>query len=499
MRLLKISLFIMILSVLAAFSYAIQLDGFNYNSAADVNTTWTVIGDDLSMGGALTIARETSIKQEGTSSLKFVYAHSGNQWYEAGVHKAFSPAWNMANAKKFKIWMYNTETTVSAQNLMWYILLWTDSGAVLECDNTAAFSYLGWHQFTFDITNFAEGVWWDQATWTSPNLSSVTACEILVQQSGTAVGTTTFYLDDLEYWNSSNLSIETAALTFNYASQGALTTAWNPVSGNGGTLAISQSTVNYSGNKSLDMYCQFTAYWWNMGPVYTIPTTNFSNISYFKVWLYGDPAANNAANPLFMVDLKDAAGSDAFARVNMSGLTTAAWKEYFMPLTLGPTDYSAGPFWIDQWANSGTPLNLTAIKQIILNSQTGAAGSVSYHTYIDEIIFGSATTIPFVCDHASINARPNASAIPLNIISGVGPFTWAIDPGLGTLSATSGTSVNYTPASVATTGNIYIYDATGETLVIPVALVPTSAPLASDVHFNIITSRDIRNDWSLFE
>jgi hypothetical protein len=486
------------LSLLVAFSYAFQLEGFNYNTDADASTAWKAIGNDISDNGAtLTVTRETAIKQEGTSALKIVYAYSGNAWYVAGIHKTISPTWNMGNAKKFKIWTYNTETTVSSNNLMWYLLLWTNSGAVLEYDNYQSFSDLGWHESTFDLANFSEDLWTDQGAWTSPNMSAVTAVQILIQQAGASAGTTTLYLDDIRYWNTTNMSAENYQ-SFNYASLAALTTDWVVGASSGGTLAISQSTISFTNTKSMDMYYQITTYYANIPCTHTIPVTDFSGMNYFKVWLRGDSAANSAANPLLMLTLKDTTGSEAWAKVNMATLSNNTWQELFMPIIVGSAD--GGPFWENAWDGAGN-IDLTAINRIIINAQTGTdAITAAFHTYIDGISIGYAADLSLVVNPINVTTRPSSSAVTLNIVKGVAPYTWALSTtALGTLSATSGTSVNYTPGSTIVSGNIIVTDADGQVINVPVAVTPTAAPLAGDTMTYNVIRKDISTNWNLLE
>jgi hypothetical protein len=389
---------------------------------------------------------------------------------------------------------------------MFYFRLYTDSGYAYRYATYSGFAYPGWHEFTVDLAMMSTDAWvYNAGQYGScPNLSSVTAFQFLIQQqTGIASGgVSTTYIDNWRGFTKSNLSIGTTLMDFNYASVDTLTADWKANPSTAGTTSIALSTTSFFGDKSLDLYSNLTYYWTNIGYTHSIPTTDMSGIKYFKVWMYGDPAANTTANPLFLFTLQDANLSQAWAKVAMVALSHPEWQAVYMPLYVGDTAGGYNTFIQNTWdpGRATTSIDLSKIIAIQLLEQTGSNGYPAvYHTYFDEIDFGWATAIPFIMTPNTLSVRPSSSAVPVTVYSGVGPYTWAIDPGLGTLSATTGTSVNFTPGSFVTSGNIYIYDATGETATVPVAIAATAAPMAPESFYHPSLSSKMGKDWSLFE
>ena len=491
---------------LVGFSMAETLFGFNYASDSAASADWIIGGNDIATtwGATMVVGVETTVNKEGTSALKMQYGYSGHQWYEAFIHKVFPTVQDWGVYNKYKFWFYNPNAADST-NLMWYFQLYTNSGNCYRYANYGGFADQGWKEHTVDLAMMSIDQWVGGGFGTSPNLSAVSAFRFLIQQQTgiPSAGTTTVYLDDFRGFKKSNLSATADLFDFNYASTDALTTAWVP------SAYIYQSqTVTLSLNSSVNpgsmsLYYNITTRWQNAKVEYTFPATqDMSAIKYFKVWLYGDVAADTTLGPLFQLMVQDTVGTGnrAYGRITYQGLKYPTWNAYFMPFVIGPMAGSTGPWWQDTWdyGRGTTNIDKAAIGKMGVYMQTGATGNVAFNLYLDDIQYGYATSVPLLASYYNINAQPGSAAIPINVNSGIGPFTWTISSGIGTLSATTGSSVNYTPGSTITTGTITVFDDTGDSWVIPVIVSPNSAPLASEPAF-ATTSRSIHTDWSLVE
>jgi hypothetical protein len=120
--------------------------------------------------------------------------------------------------------------------------------------------------------------------------------------------------------------------------------------------------------------------------------TDYSDVAFFKLWVYGDGAIAGM-HPVMLFTLEDESQNRIWAHMRAC-LKASAWSCYFLELTPGPSDGSAGPFWQDQW-DAGGDCDITKIQKVGLFTQGSVTPeSYSFACIVDNIVQGFRTTGP---------------------------------------------------------------------------------------------------------
>ena len=374
---------------MAAASFAIQIEGFNYNNDSEAQAEWIVAGNDSGMGGSLQVYAEATEKQEGLSSLKFEYAYSGNQWYEMSVTKTLASPIDLSEAKKFTMWVY-IDAAASA-DLLWYIRFYSSNGYTWRYVDWTVYDTTGWKEITFGPWNMETDRWVYGASGSfldNPLINEIDKIQIIAQQrSGIGSGgTATFYFDDLQYFTENDELGETVIEDFEYANDTELQAVWNVTAPAGYSLAISRSTNAAEGSAAMQMAYHIENYWTNVWCLKVFDTpVNMTDVDYFTFWVYGDSGVA-ALHPVMLFTLEDVGINRIWAHCR-SGLKIGGWSRYYLPLDIA-TETVPAPFHQDNW-DAGGVFDLSQINKIGLATQGTVSGeSYDFTVVVDQIIMG---------------------------------------------------------------------------------------------------------------
>ncbi len=392
----------------ASAAFSAQLEGFNYANDTEAQAAWIISGNDTGNGGSATVYAESTIKQEGISSVKFVYNYSGNQYYEMMMTKTLSTPLDLSQAKQFKMWMYGDSAT--GDGLIWYIRFYSSNGHVYRYVDWSGTGETGWREITFDPLAM-ETEYWMHGPWggwmDNPVINKIEKIEIIVQQTGDVVsggGTATLYFDDLRTETvNDDVSINLID-GFNYATDGELEAVWSVTipspPPDGFALDISTTETCVEGDYAMQMDYTIVDYWRNIVCLKVFDTVqDFSDVSFFRIWIHGDSSIADKS-PVMLFTIEDEDMNRAWAHMR-SGLLVSDWNCYFLDFVIGPMDGSGGsggaPFWQDKF-DAGTTLediDESRIKKIGLFTQ----GSVQYEEYsficvVDAMEYGEPYVAP---------------------------------------------------------------------------------------------------------
>ncbi len=484
-----------------AWSTETVINAYDFADQAAVDAAFTTGGNDITSNGAsVLISPETSIKTQGTSSLKVEYRTSNVRWYECFFRQNLTTPLNMGDVRKFKIDIYCASSTFSDQHVPYVVFYSNSNNSYRKVFWPADYRLSqGWNTITLDVGDMTINPWQGISKENGCNLSKITTVDFFVQNvlntEGTntstatvAASTTVFYVDNFRGYDKSDRSSSVIIENMEYADFAAMTTAgWYSTGTTAArTLAFSPETGSYDGSKSLKLDASVDLRWYNVG----VWSPNFASVQdlstakYLKMWLLGNASNQTTSSPLLQWGFQDTTGQRAYTHINKVSIIQPEWQAMTWPLP-GETPSLFQDNW-DSGVGADTTLKLSSIQKMMLLTQTGVEnGTNAYTMYVDDLEYGYTDSSLFLKTNvSSIYAAPNSAAISL-VAEGVGPFTWSISTGIGTLDTTSGATVSFTPGASVADGTITVNDDTGESIEIPVFITPTSAPLA--------------RDWSLME
>ena len=513
----KSLLLAVMLACLLSSGFATVIDDFNFTTQAQVDSTYSIGYYDPAVS-TLTLSLSTTDKQAGSSAVKATYSWPTNKpWYSAWFTKTLSTPLDMSNAQRFTIWTKGdawlsdtSSQSIDGTRIMWYIDFYGTSGYCLEYDDWTGTNIQNsaWKQATFYLTDLRENPWAGYGG--KPNMNNINRIDINLQVNSYSPGSTNIYFDDFEYFTNSAKVGESLIDNYDFATDSAVKATWQPYNVSAGdaiTASLSTTSKN-SGTSAVFFNITCADYWMNVQNRKTLPANiNIANTSFVKVWMKGDAAnISTTANSLWLF-FGDTSGS-WIRGGNTSPLNSSSWECYDFEFGIDEFNayYIRGPFAEYDWDPAGqtSVTDLTNINTIgwsyVWNMGANPAAPVNLKFYVDDMSFVYSTTINLIVNPFSLSVRPSSSAVTLNVVSGVAPYTWSLSTvALGTLSATSGASVNYTPGAVTVSGNIIVTDSVGQVTNVPVSITPTSAPMASDaVTYNVIR-KDVSANWNLFE
>lgn len=492
--------------VLSSFAWSAEtiINSYDFANQAAVDAAFIITGNDITNNAAeLILSPETTIKTQGTSSLRAEYHSSGIRWFEAAFREVLSSPMDLGDLRKFKIDIYCTETTFS-DLFVPYVMFYSDSNNVYRKVFAPADYRLnqGWNTITIDVGDMTIYPWGGISKENGCNLAKITTVDFVVQNlnlgtntsaSSSSKVTTVYYVDNFRGYNKSDRTQSVILNDMEYADYAAMTTAGWYASGTTASRTVTYSPVtgSYDGSKTLKMDYSVDFRWYNVGlnsPIFS-PIQDLSSAKYIKMWLMGNTSNQTTSVPLLQWVFRDTTGQRAASHINVISIINGNWQSLTWPIP-GETANGAPTLFQDAWdsgVGADTTLKLNCVNGMMLWSQTGVEnGTNAYTIYVDDLEYGYTDATLFLKTNVGqIFTNPNGSDITL-ISEGVGPFTWSISTGIGTLNTTSGSTVLFTPGANVATGTITVYDDTGEFIEIPVTITPTAAPI-------------IREDWAILE
>lgn len=504
--------------VMVSFSFATQIESFDYASDGEIQAAWIVAGNDIGVGSA-TVYTSLSDKQEGTGAAKFVYNYSGRQWYEAYMRKNLTTPIDLSEAKRFSFWINVEGDDLARDNVFWYLRFYTPNNHVWRYVDWVGLGAAGWKQMNFSALAM-EPDRWVSGSWgaygDSAIISQVTAIQILLQQKAgipATPGTATVYFDDMQYYTDNPAMGQTAIDRFNYADNSSLQAEWLvtiPTDTPGFVLAVSTSSNMVEGSTSMKMDYHIVDYWRNVRCEKTLAQpTDFSNVSCFKMWVYGDYSIPTT-QPLMMLTVQDVNTCRASARIRYS-LKTSMWQCLWIQNKYAVNTSTLAPFFQDQWDSGGVfgDVDRTQILKIGLYTQGSRQyEEYSFTCYIDDILAGFPITPLSVSAGSGIMSV--GASLPVSASDGIAPYTWS----LSSTSSVTSTAVGYIDGTSGL-GVTFYSTATGEVDIycwdnnIPATLasahlsiVPTTAPLYRDLTENVGIIRSAalnKMGWELFQ
>jgi len=494
------------LLVLSTFAWSVEtvVNSYDFANQAAVDSAFIIGGNDVSTNSAqLILSPETTIKTQGISSLRAEYRSSGIRWFEASFKEVLGTPMNLGDLRKFKIDIYCTDTIFS--NLFVpYVVMYADSyNAYRKVFWPADYPLSqGWNTITMDVGDMTIHPWVGINRENGCNLSKITTIDFVVQNlnlgtntsaSASSKVTTIFYVDNFRGYDKSDRTQSVILNNMEYADYAAMTTEGWYASGTTATRAVTYSPVtgSYDSSKALKLDFSVDLRWYNVGiysPTFS-PIKDLSSAKYIKMWFLGSASNQTTSVPLFQWFFRDTTGQRAASHINVISIIKGNWQSLTWPIP-GETGNGVPTLFQDAWdggVGSDTTLKLNCVNGIMLWSQTGVEnGTNAYSLYVDDLEYGYTDANLFLRTNlGQIFTNPSGPAIQL-IAEGVGPFTWSISTGIGTLNTTSGATVTYTPGATQATGTITVYDDTGEFIEIPVSITPTEVPI-------------FREDWAILE
>lgn len=337
-----------------------------FESFDNVND-WTVVGNDLTKtppAGTATATQETTIKQQGTGSIKFVYDYSGNQYYEAGIQKTFSTPVDLSNAVSISFQMYGDDTVNTNGDLIWYIVFNTANGQGIRHVDLTGIPPSGWHTFNLNLRTDMQVYPW-VTLHDNPMLNQVTGIQIMFQQVAglTTPGSFTCYLDNMQLETTGGNTQFYSIDNFNsYATTSSLTSVWVPTENAGGITQVAglDNVDPFEGSGAAEMrYTISKASYSALLTKHLPQALNLNDINYFKIRVKGDSSVPGTQNPVLFVYLLDASGNAVRAWLH-EGLVTDGWTTYIVYTTNGgenstiPSLVPADVFEQEHWDAGGT-------------------------------------------------------------------------------------------------------------------------------------------------
>jgi len=492
------------LAITAGSVWGITLDNFDYANQAALDAAYPISYYDPAGGYTTQIFLSTADKAEGSAALELTLSYpTARIWHTVSVTKTFATPVDLSNAKRFSIWIKgdpNLENTGGDAKCIWLTSFFGSNGAEMR--------YVDWDGSDITTNN------WHKASWTManidmeenpwghyylpPNMDAVASLQLTIEINENEADTTSVYFDDYEYYNTSSLVNDVVFDDFEgYATTSALQAAWSTAPGTApDTVTVQLSTAQkHAGSNAMNANLFINDYWMNTHFYKEFATPiNASDYHFIKFWFKGDatsvPNQTDEWNA-FYIYLSDTAGSWINHKLNDS-INDTTWNCYYVELADQKYDFSSwsdiiGPFVEEYWdpAGSTSTTDVSVINRLgftyQLNRASNPTAPLTFSVYFDDITFVQNTSNDLSANVSVINAAPSSAAIPITVSGGAAPYTWSLSTAaLGTLSATSGTSVTFTPGAVQIQGTLTITDADDQTVVIPVNITPTWAPLAKD-------------------
>ncbi len=487
----------------AGMSFGMQiLDTFDFANYGALTSVYSISGNDVSTNTAtMTVAVENTIKTEGTGSVRIDYAYSGKQWYEAILRKTFATPQDFGVYNKYKFDMYVADST-QIQVLVPYIKIFTNSNNVYRKVWWTEPLKTGWNTVSLNLTDMEIDPWTGVKGYSGANLKGITAIDFVFQvrsydttnpkyiPSSPTTGTwqketATFYLDNFRGYELSDRATTAILENFNFAND----SVFNATYSLGDTTALkilahSLDSTSYFNDKSIKLVAQVSTYWSNCESRRVLPAVqNFTSADYAKIWFKGDYSNQTTAGPLLLVALQDTTFQRAWFRIPAQNIINGEWQALYYPIS---TTGSSQTLFNDDWdlgdANRLKGINLAIVDKFGLYTQTQVNNINNIYTmYIDQVEFSTPALNILNVTPYEVTARPSGVSVSLTA-TGMGPFTWALSSGiLGTLSATTGATVTFTPGSSIAEGTLSVTDQTGETFLVPIKVNPTAAPMATEL------------------
>lgn len=498
-------LVIVSLVITAGSAWGVTIDDFNYADQAALQSAYTTTFTGASGDCSVTLELSTVDKVEGSGAMKVSLSYATSQiWQYVYMTKDLSTSIDLSNAKRFSIWikgdsnLQKDDPTLDAKCVL-VSSIYGSTGYPIRYVNWSGseFTTSSWHKASWTITD--SGV--EENPWSGyggkPNLTNIQKLDLAIEINEYSPNSTILYFDDFECYEASSLVNEEIFDDFEgYANDSELQAAWAALPASAAdTITIQLSTAEKQvGAKAMNANLFINDYWAN-SRIYkqTATSRDLSNARFVKFWLKGDdttiPNKVDEWNAFFIY-VTDTAGSWARATLQ-DAVNETAWNCYYAELAVLKYNYPGwgivGPFDEEYWdpAGSASVTDLTAVNGIgftyNLNRASNPTAPFTFNLFFDDISFLASTTNDLVADTYAINAPPSGTPVTVNVSGGLAPYTWTLSaPSLGTLSASSGASVTFTPAAAEAFGTLTITDSDDQSVVIPVAVTPTSAPLARD-------------------
>jgi hypothetical protein len=341
---------------------------------------WTLSFFDSGVDSG-TVENDTTIKTQGTGSLKITYNYAGNQWYNMLVTKTLAAPVDLSSAKEFRFQMYGD--SAAATDLIYVLRLYSTNGHTWRYVGWGGIGEDGWREVVVNIADMTTDYWfYDLGPYLdNPDITEIEKIEIDLQQTGTATANTAvIYLDDLHFYTTNDLLAINTLDDFNYTDDPALNAAWaTTIPAGGYALDLATTTTAIEG-MGMQMDYTIVDYWTNVRATKTLDAvTDFSDVDFFKVWIKGDPSIADKS-PVMLFTLQDTSGRRTWAHLR-SGLKKDGWTCYFLEFTPddGAVSGLQGPFHQDSWDPDGNAgdCDITQVEAIALFTQ----GSVQFEAY----------------------------------------------------------------------------------------------------------------------
>jgi hypothetical protein len=381
--------------------FAGLLEGFNYDTDGEAQADWVV----TLFGGAGSgnVYTEKSNKTEGVSSLKAVYNYTGQLYYTMSMTKTLSTPLNISSVKRFRLSLYGD--TANMDKLTWYIRFYSTTGHALRFLDLDRVGESGWRDVDFDLVDLTSD-YWVSGSWghygENPDITSINKIQLILEQTdkATAPGTATVYFDNLQMFDDSNQIVFEALDNFNYSSDGELESVWTtrlptpPPTGFAIDIATT-TALKIEGTAAMQYDYTIVDRWRNIWCEREIPETrDFTEIAFFKIWIYGDPAISGKS-PDMLFTVQDTNDNRVFANMR-TALKTGKWSCYFLSFIVDDPGTSGmdGPFLQDQY-DSGGNFDITKVYKFGLNTQ-GSVLSESFSStcVIDRMEMGYRGFVP---------------------------------------------------------------------------------------------------------
>jgi hypothetical protein len=167
-------------------------------------------------------------------------------------------------------------------------------------------------------------------------------------------------------------------------------------------------------------------------------------------------SATVSVNPALSVSPVTAAVTAGGSATSFTASGAGATVNWSLSPNLGALNTSAGTT-----VSYTPPSTVTAATTVVLSAVSSGQTATVTITVNPSGVTSSLSVSP---DNASVNAGSTPVSFAASLVNVGGPVNWSLDPNVGTLSATTGPSVTYTPPATVTTDTSITLTATAGAL-----------------------------------
>lgn len=384
----------------------------------------------------------STTKSQGSYSLDITYNFTTQDaWYKnAGVIKTFAAPIDISAMEYFTLDI--NIPTANASFMMTFNFV-DEKGYVARFEDYHIFdsATTGFVTKSYNLSNFHKSQW--VANGRACNMKKITKIQYrILNQANVTAGSLNFMIDNVKFYSSAGLIVETILEDFeSYADDAALQASWaSRFNGSTRTLVTSGA---YAGNKCINLNANIFDAWYNYAAEKTFTSTqDFSTAKYFKVAVYGDSKLSSQ-DGIALLFLEDSSGNRVIA-YGWLWAENPEWSVLFFPFQVDGIEkwtdantksMGGASCWIEDKYDTGSwngDCNLTQISKIIISFETGKAGAVNdVNIKFDNIIVGYDTATPPAPSVKNYNVNAITSLTEPTIDGNVGSTEWnaAATPG----------------------------------------------------------------------